>query len=126
MIHDCIQSTHHQLLQLQVASLQQIKAISTPLAQYSGNLEQQLATLRGFLYTFLYRHPHVYRQIYRARGVLEQLFAAYLADPLLLPFTVQQAAQAEGLPRAVCDYLAGMTDRFAMEEHARLFDARLH
>lgn len=122
MIEDCIQTTHHHIVAGQVASLEQIRALPHPLASYSQALEHQLSLLRSFLFTHLYRHPHVYRQIYRARQVLEQLFSAYLADPLLLPVRVQQEALAEGVPRAICDYVAGMTDRFALEEHRRLFD----
>lgn len=125
LINDCIQATHQQLERYRITSLDQIKALPQPLACYSSTLEAQLTQLRRFLFTQLYRHPHVYRQIYKARQVLEQLFAAYIADPLLLPVTVQKALESEGLPRAVCDYLAGMTDRFALEEHARLFDVRV-
>jgi dGTPase len=125
LINDCIQTTHNQLELHRIVSLGQIKALSRPLVSYSAPLEEQLGQLRRFLFAHLYRHPHVYRQIHKARQVLEQLFAAYLADPLLLPVTVQKAMATEGLARAVCDYMAGMTDRFALEEHARLFDLRV-
>jgi len=62
------------------------------------------------------------RQVAKARHVLERLFAAYTRTPEMLPPTVQQAAEEEELFRAVCDYMAGMTDRYALEEYARLFD----
>jgi dGTPase len=58
----------------------------------------------------------------KARRVVAELFNSYMAMPDQLPRWVQDRAEAEPLPRAICDYLAGMTDRYAIEEHCKLFD----
>ena len=73
--------------------------------------------LKRFLFRALYRHPQVMDSTERARSVVRELFDAYLAAPHELP--PEFAAQAD-LPRAVADYIAGMTDRFALREHHRL------
>jgi dGTPase len=68
----------------------------------------------------------VVRQVGKSRFVLEKLFEAYTQDPRLLPPQVQKAAESEGIHRAACDYIAGMTDRFALDEYARLFEPEFH
>ena len=93
-----------------------------PLASYSSKLNQQLGELRNFLYANLYRHYYVVRQVSKSKFVLEQLFEAYTHEPNLLPPGVRKATETEGIHRAVCDYLAGMTDRYALDEYARLFE----
>ncbi|HGY09965.1 MAG TPA: deoxyguanosinetriphosphate triphosphohydrolase, partial [Oceanithermus profundus] len=65
---------------------------------------------------------HIVRQVAKAKHVLERLFEAYTQMPEMLPPGVQTAAEEEGLFRAVCDYMAGMTDRYALDEYARIFD----
>ena len=69
----------------------------------------------------LYRHYRVARMSEKARRVVRDLYAAFTANPGLLPPEHRERADAE-LPRAVCDYIAGMTDRYAIREHRRLFD----
>ncbi len=122
MITDAIHATHAALEQAGVRSLEDVRRFPTHLATYSEEVRDLLGELRDFLYHKLYRHYHVMRQMGKARTVLERLFAAYIEIPEMLPPTVQQAVEEEGLYRAVCDYIAGMTDRFALEEYARLFD----
>ena len=62
------------------------------------------------------------RQVGKSRFVLERLFAAYTGDPFMLPPQARKATETEGLHRAVCDYIAGMTDRYTLDEYARLFE----
>ncbi len=73
--------------------------------------------MKRFLFGALYRHPQVVATTDAARGVVRELYAAYLAQPALLP---AEYAAADELPRAVADYIAGMTDRYALREHRRL------
>ncbi|AEB11575.1 deoxyguanosinetriphosphate triphosphohydrolase [Marinithermus hydrothermalis] len=122
MITDAIHATHAALEQAGVRSLEDVRRFPAHLATYSEEVRGLLGELRDFLYHKLYRHYHVMRQMGKARTVLERLFSAYVEIPEMLPPTVQQAVEEEGLYRAVCDYIAGMTDRFALEEYARLFD----
>jgi dGTPase len=79
--------------------------------------------LKKFLYENMYRHYRVVRMQVKAEKILADLFQGYTREPAMLPRDVQKRAEATGdLLRAVCDYMAGMTDRFALEEHYRLFD----
>ncbi len=73
--------------------------------------------LKDFLYTRLYRHYRVIRMQVKAERIIEDLFNSYKAEPLVLPTHVQQWIPARGLERTICDYIAGMTDRFALDEH---------
>jgi dGTPase len=87
------------------------------LAAFSPTVRQDLDELRHFLFTCLYRHPQVTRTTERARRVVAELFGAYRDAPREMP---ADFAGADDRPRAVADYIAGMTDRFAMREHQRL------
>ncbi|MDL1897731.1 deoxyguanosinetriphosphate triphosphohydrolase, partial [Anaerolineae bacterium CFX7] len=78
--------------------------------------------LQEFLYTRFYRQYRVMRMASKAEQVIERLFHAYLNDPLLLPPKTQARLEQEIPARVVCDYIAGMTDRYALDEYARLFD----
>jgi dGTPase len=126
IITDTIHATHALLQQQQIDSLEAVRHHPAPLAVYSEALGQQLHDLREFLYTHFYRHYYVVRQVGKSRFVLEKLFEAYTHDPHILPPQVQKAAETEGIYRAACDYIAGMTDRFALDEYARLFEPAFH
>jgi dGTPase len=88
-----------------------------PLVGASPAMKQQAAALKRFLFGALYRHPQVTATTERAQRVVRALFGAYLASPREMP---PEHAQRPDLPRAVADYVAGMTDRFAAREHLRL------
>ncbi|MBF6594889.1 MAG: deoxyguanosinetriphosphate triphosphohydrolase [Thermaceae bacterium] len=122
LINDTIAATNQQLEQNAVGSLQSVRHHPAPLATYSPQMTEWLGELREFLYACLYRHHYVVRQVGKSKFVLERLFEAYTADPLMLPPQARGATQTEGLHRAVCDYIAGMTDRYALDEYARLFE----
>jgi dGTPase len=89
-----------------------------PLAGFSPALLDENREMKRFLRTQLYRHYQVLRMTNKAKRIIEDLFSAFLSDPRLLP---PQYLNAENQPRAVADYVAGMTDRYAMREHRRLF-----
>ncbi|MCP5286951.1 MAG: deoxyguanosinetriphosphate triphosphohydrolase [Burkholderiaceae bacterium] len=90
-----------------------------PLVRASADLRRDSASLKRLLFSALYRHPQVMGMTDRARSVVQELFEAYCSAPQELP--PDHAAKAErDLPRAVADYIAGMTDRFALREHHRL------
>ena len=93
-----------------------------PLVGLSPALREQNAALKRFLFSQLYRHPQVVQSTNVARTVVSELFAAYTARPAEMPADFAQAADT---PRAVADYIAGMTDRFALREHHRLTGRRL-
>jgi len=92
------------------------------LASFSAAQGRQNAELKRFLFSELYRHPQVAEMTARARTVVAELFAAYHAAPHEMP---DDYSGAPDLPRAVADYIAGMTDRYALREHHRLTGRRL-
>lgn len=89
-----------------------------PLAAFSPAIEAENRELKRFLRLNLYRHYQVLRMTNKAARIIGDLFAAFLGDPRLLP---PQYQRTDDQPRAVADYVAGMTDRYAMKEHRRLF-----
>ncbi len=91
-----------------------------PLVAFSAPLQRQQLELKQFLRDHLYRHYQVSRMTAKARRVVTELFDAFLSDPRLLP-PQYQATKKKEAPRMVADYIAGMTDRYAMREHRRLF-----
>jgi len=94
--------------------------LAPPLITFSSRVREESLELKRFLRDHLYRHYRVVRMSAKARRVVADLFGAFLADPRLLPPEFQARAQ-ENTPRAIADYIAGMTDRYAILEHRRLF-----
>jgi len=91
-----------------------------PLIKFSAAIQQQQLELKQFLRTKLYRHYRVNRMSAKAQRTIHELFEAFMQDPGLLPEDFQQRTLSD-LPRAVSDYIAGMTDRYAMKEYQRVF-----
>ena len=102
---------------------QGLRRAAPPLAAFSAPVQEQLQQLQQLLLHRLYRHPDVLRNTTKAQRLLTELFEAYHADPRLLPRPYQREDAARQ-PRAIADYLAGMTDRYAIREHQRLFSMR--
>ncbi|MDP2195042.1 MAG: deoxyguanosinetriphosphate triphosphohydrolase [Rhodocyclaceae bacterium] len=92
-----------------------------PLVGFSAAMQAENRELKTFLRTELYRHYQVVRMTNKARRVIRDMFAAFLAEPRLLPPQYQASGAQEGMPRVIADYIAGLTDRYAMKEHRRLF-----
>ena len=104
-----------------------MRALQEPLIGYSEAVAAESRELKRFLREHLYRHPQVYRVMEKAKRVLKELFEALMHDPRLLPpqAHAETATQDDaGRARIVADYIAGMTDRFAIDEWERLFDPR--
>lgn len=93
---------------------------AAPLAAFSAAMREEADELKSFLHDELYRHYRVMRMSTKARRIVSDLFAAFLGEPRLLPDDHQKRA-ADDVPRAIADYVAGMTDRYAIKEHKRLF-----
>jgi dGTPase len=92
-----------------------------PLIAFSEAMAVEQRDLKRFLFANLYRHFRVMRMSEKARRIISDLFTAFIAEPRLLPPQDQQRAEVDA-PRAIADYIAGMTDRYAMREHRRLFE----
>jgi dGTPase len=126
LIEDAIAATDAALESAQINSPEQIRSQPQPLAGHTDSVWVERQGLRSFLYREFYFHPYVVRQAGKAHTVLSRLFESYTKNPRMLPRNIQTAAESEGLERAICDYLAGMTDRFALDEYARIFDPYTH
>ena len=93
---------------------------------FSPEIAVEQRQLARFLLERFYRHHRVLRMAAKAERILGDLWRAYAADPRQLPPHVLERARGEPEERAIADYVAGMTDRFAMDEHDRLFDPHTH
>ena len=104
------------------AGLQSIEDVRNApvLITFSAAMQEENRLLKGFLREALYRHYQVLRMTNKARRIIRELFSAFMDEPRLLP-PQYQAYASEDKARAVADYIAGMTDRYAMKEHRRLF-----
>ena len=119
MVIDLLEQTRANIAAAGVATLDDVRA-APRLVAYSDALLPRLRELKVFLRDNLYRHYQVLRMTNKARRIVGDLFAAFMDDPHILPPQYQAMAR-EDKPRAIADYIAGMTDRYAMKEHRRLF-----
>ncbi len=120
-VEDVIQTSHKALEERGITSVAQVRHEGVALIGYSPALAQANRELRKFLYQNLYFHPTVAELNERACNMLRDLFDACLADPTLLGEGASRRIATDGHHRAICDYLAGMTDRYLQEAHRRLF-----
>lgn len=121
-VTDLLEATERRLAEAGVVSLDDVRGRPDMLVGHSPEMAEMNRALKAFLYENLYRHWRVVRMASKARLVIERLFAAYAAQPEILPPEVQARIPAEGLHRAACDHIAGMTDRYALGEYGKLFD----
>jgi len=119
-IRDLVAATRARLLDTDPKSPTDVRAHPRMLVGHGAEIGPLVAELQAFLWKRFYRHPHLLELSEYARKVLAHLFAAYRNDPRLMSSWYQSWAHEVGLERSVCDYLAGMTDRFAEQEFARL------
>jgi dGTPase len=103
-----------------IESIEQVRQAQT-IVRPNDELFALKAELEKFLYARVYRHPTVVASRLVAQQQLREMFAEFMRKPELMPASFQQRAEPYGLARSVCDYLAGMTDRFAQQEYQRLF-----
>jgi dGTPase len=121
-INDVIEATGAVLARLQPESPEAIQRLSHNVVQHSDEIKRSNAELKAFLYNEMYRHHRVARMAVKAERFITQIFETYVAEPGQLPPSVQRAIDERGLYRAVTDYIAGMTDRYALQEWQKLFD----
>lgn len=128
MISDLLATTRQELERLAPTDSDAVRLAGRAIVRFSDALTDDLTAMRGFLFERMYRHYRVNRMTSKAKRVVRNLFDLFLAEPQTLPtFWRLQAQTVEGDPRArvIADYIAGMTDRFAVDEHRRLFDLSL-
>lgn len=125
MVGDLIAETRALLAESGVGSAAAVRALNLPVVAFSAEMRKNDRALKEFLFERMYRHYRVNRMSSKARRVVHDLFTLYLAEPECLPGEWRGLAAGADDPqtaRVAADYLAGMTDRFALDEHHRLFD----
>ncbi len=120
-VTDVVMTTEERLKSTQVKSADEVRGNRRPLVSYSLERKRQNQELRKFLYRNLYYHPVVAEPNNRAIRMLGEVFQYYIAHPEQMGAAARRREAKVGLHRAVCDYLASMTDRYCIEEHHRLF-----
>jgi len=124
MITDLVSESERRIAKARPKSIEDIRALDRPVIDFSEQLKEQNRVLQQFLSEHMYRHPKVQEIMVRARRVMRDLYTAYCDDAGLLPPDWQgpELADEDRRARRVCDFIAGMTDRYALEQHHRLFD----
>ncbi len=125
MVGDMIATTRDRVAVYKPQSAHDVRQMDRQLVTFSEGMSANDAALKEFLFTRMYRHYKVNRSMSKAKRMVRDLFELFHSEPDLLPPEWQQGCDGAGgmkTARRVCDFIAGMTDRFAIEEHARLFD----
>ena len=120
-VKDVVTSTEQQIRRARVRNADDVRRHTKPLVQYSAVRRRLNLELRRYLYKNLYYNPVVHGPNSRAVRMLADLFRHFLKHPGQMGEQARKRARTAGLPRAVCDYLSGMTDRYAILEHSRIF-----
>ena len=125
MVGDCLEESARRLAASGVASAAELRRLGRPVIAFSEAMQRNDKALKAFLFERMYRHWRVNRMTSKARRVVQELFRVLVAEPQCLPNEWRQEADGAGTSRSarvVADYIAGMTDNFALDEHRRLCD----
>jgi dGTPase len=121
-VEDVIESTDQAIKKSGVTSVMELQSLPHNVIQFSEGMGKNNRELRDFLFRNLYQNHRVIRMQVKAERIISDLFNAYLKDPLMLPKHIQEGIDEKSLERSICDYIAGMTDRYAIDEHQKLFN----
>lgn len=119
LVSDLIRRSEHNIAEQRLNSLEDVHAAPALIA-FSPEIDEQQRELKRFLFANLYRHYRVMRMSAKSQRIIRDLFEAFMADDRLLPPSFQKQSETERA-RSVADYIAGMTDRYAIREHKRIF-----
>ena len=125
MVDDVVAETRRRLAERRPGSAAEVRAMPAPLVAFSPAVAECDRALKAFLKSHMYRHWRVNRMMSKSRRVVRELFGFYLDEPACLPPEWSALTDGPGTPytaRRVADFIAGMTDRFALRDHHRLFD----
>jgi len=118
-----VEATARELSRRQISSVEDVRACQPRLIVFSQAMTELRKPLKAFLWRNLYQHYRVVRMADKATRFITELFRVYLNKPEQLPNTTRaRIFRGENPWRVVCDYLAGMTDRYCLEEYRKLFD----
>lgn len=119
---DVLEQTNSHLEAAEIDSAEKLQKHTSNVVAYSPVFGEQIRALKRFLYQRMYRHYRLVRMQIKAERYIADLFEAYTKEPEMLPEKTQQRLLEAPLPRVVADYIAGMTDRYALDEWQKLFD----
>lgn len=122
LVTDLVSQTLGNIKKRNIQKPEDVRNCSVAIVSFSPEIEEKNSELKKFLYKNLYKHHRVVRMELKAEKIIKELFETYLNRHVVLPPKVQQEMEKEAKERVVCDYIAGMTDRFAMDEYKKLFD----
>lgn len=122
LVSDVVEATEQRIRESGAQSPLDLQKLPYNVIGFSEDMNRRHRELKDFLYKNMYRHYRVVRMAVKAEQIISDLFQAYLKEPETLPTHVQKLLETRSLERTICDYIAGMTDRYAVEEHKRLFD----
>jgi len=122
MIKDVIATTSTNLSARGIDSVEKLQRQDVNVVSYSAALAAPVRALKDFLYQNMYRHYRLMRMQAKAERVITEMFEAYVNEPTMLPVNVKGELSADSLHRVIADYIAGMTDRYALQEWEKLFD----
>ena len=125
MVADVLKQSAQNISKSGVKSCEAVRALPQPLISFSAQMRENNKVLQGFLSQSMYRHPRILEIMERAQRLIRDLFQAYMNDEKLLPEDWRGTHPISDQPRyarQVCDFIAGMTDRYALDQHKRLFD----
>ena len=119
---DLVNNTLKIIKEKNINSVRDVRKIGKSSSDFSEEMSKKNRELKTFLRENLYRHNRVLRMANKAKRILSDIFGVYKADPRVLPANFIKEFETYGELRTICDYIAGMTDRFALNEHSKLFD----
>ena len=122
LMHDLIEGTAAMIARHRLQTTEDVRDAGEWVVRFSPEMDARNRQLVAYLYRCMYNQFRVIRMAAKATRVLRDLFNTYLEWPQQLPPNVYARAESEAIARVVCDYIAGMTDRFALDEYAKLFD----
>jgi dGTPase len=120
-VTDLIEHTQSMLEKMKTKTTNDVQQCKERLVSFSPGLDKKKQELQEFLQNNVYNHYRVARMAAKARRFVEELFKTFIKNPMQLPPEYQKLIEKEGLYQGVCDYIAGMTDRFAQDEYLKLF-----
>lgn len=121
-VTDLVDTTNQCLRENNIRSVEDLQKLAFNVIGFSEDMQRRNRQMKDFLYANMYRHYRVIRMAAKADRIITDLFTAYQSESSILPRHVQDQIESRGLERTICDYIAGMTDRFALQEHNKLFD----
>lgn len=124
-VTDLVQSSDRMIRRSNIRSVEDLQKLPYNVVGFSEDMHRRNRELKDFLFENLYNHYRVVRMAVKAERIIQNLYEAFTAEPTILPDNFQGDIDQIGLEKTVCYYIAGMTDRYAINEHQKLFDPEI-